>query len=151
MTRRLLLAALLLPLLATACAGDPPPPSGRPTADAPGIESGRHSLGGGTMSLALDPGQARDLDPIGLATSVGIRPPACADLSMSFSWQIQSPQNAEDLKVDFVAQKPDGNVEVAGPSPHGSASVDCAVLEAVNVNNVPLVVQFRFTITSTGR
>jgi hypothetical protein len=149
--RPLLLAAALASLLALACAEDAPAAAGRPTAAAPQIDAAQRNLGGGTLSIALDPGQARDLDPIGLATSVGIKPPACADLVMSFTWQIQSPQNAEDLDVDFLGQSQDGTLEVASPAPHGSATVGCAVLQAVNVNKVAIVVQVRFSITSTRR
>jgi hypothetical protein len=101
------------------------------------------------LSLALDPGQTRDLDPINMATSIGVQPPACADLAMVFTWQVQSPDRDESVKVDFVGLLQGSTFEVAPAAPHGSGSVGCALLQAVNVNSVPIIVQVRFTITSS--
>ena len=141
--------AVGLSLLAVRCAGDPPDTaSRRATAAAPDVASGQRSLGSGALSIALDPGQAKDLDPINLATSIGVQPPACADLAMPFTWQIQSPDRDESVKVDFIGQRQGATFEVAPPAPHGSASVGCALLQAVNVNTVPIIVQVRFTITT---
>ena len=131
------------------CAGDPPDPTQRSAiAAAPDIDAGQRSLGSGALSLALDPGQTKDLDPIGLATSIGVQPPACADLAMAFTWQIQSPARDESVKVDFVGTRQGATFEVAPAAPHGSGSVGCALLQAVNVNSVPIIVQVRFAITT---
>jgi hypothetical protein len=141
----------VLSLLVLACASNPPDPPGRPTALAPDVASGLKSLGSGAVSLAIDPGQTKDLDPIGLATSIGVTPPACADFALSFSWQITTPPGAENLNVAFKGERQGGIFEVAPPAPHGAATIGCALLEVSDVNSVPVVVQLRFTVATSRR
>jgi hypothetical protein len=140
--------ALVLCGLALNCAGDPPAETGPPLAAAPVVDSGHQGVGSGALSLALDPGQAKDIDPIGLATSIRVQPPACSDFLMAFTWQVQSPAQDDGAKVDFVGQHQSASFEVAPAAAHGSGSVDCALLQAVNVSKVPIVLQLRFTITT---
>src|SRR5581483_3915792 len=88
--RALTIAAIVVSLAAVGCAGDPPPRSGPPTAAPPALEANVRNLGSGVVNLSLDPGRPTDLDPIQLATSLGITPPSCADFVMSFTWQVQT-------------------------------------------------------------
>ncbi len=151
MTRRPLLLAVLLPLLALACASNPPPPAGHPTALPPPLDAGVRSLGNGVVTLALDPGGTRDLDPIALATSIGVSPPPCADFVLAFTWQIQVPERAENLNVTFTGTRQGGTFEVTPPAAHGSASVGCVLLHVTDANATPITVQVRFTVATSRR
>jgi hypothetical protein len=145
--RALTIAAIVVSLAAVGCAGDPPPRSGPPTAAPPVLEGNARSLGSGVVNLSLDPGRPTDLDPIQLATSLGITPPACADFVMSFTWQVQTAA-ASDAPIGFTGQRQGGSFPVGTAGPSGSGAIGCALLEAVNQGQAPVTVQLRFTIAS---
>jgi hypothetical protein len=103
------------------------------------------------VTLALDPGGTRDLDPIALATSIGVSPPPCADFVLAFTWQIQVPEQAENLNVAFTGTRQGGTFEVAPAAAHGSASVGCVLLHVTDPNAAPITVQVRFTVATSRR
>jgi hypothetical protein len=103
------------------------------------------------LDLALDPGQARDLDPINMALNLGLTPPACADFVLAFTWQVRFPQPAGDAKVHFTGQRMGGTFEVGEPGAAGESTVGCALLQAINEGAQPLVVELRFVVATSRR
>jgi hypothetical protein len=148
-TFRLLLAGLLLAL--AACVGNGQPGPARDTVPMPELDDGLRSLGSGVLDIALDPGQTRDLDPLNMAINLGITPPACADFVLAFTWGLRLPNPAGDAKVGFAGERMGGRFEVAAAAPSGSATIGCALLQAVNESRVPVVVQLRFVVASSRR
>jgi hypothetical protein len=140
-----LAAAIVVSLAVVGCAGDLPRRSGPPTAAPPALDPSSRSLGSGVVNLSLDPGRPTDLDPIQLATSLGITPPACDDFVMSFTWQVQT-AGAADAPIGFTGQRQEGSFLVGAAGPSGSGAIGCALLEAVNQGQAPVSVQLRFTI-----
>jgi len=145
-----LLAAVLL-LLGMACAGDSPPPPARVTAAEPELGAGLRALGGGMLELALDPGQARDLDPLNMAINLGITPPACADFVMAFTWVARSADPGREARVSFAGERMGGRFEVAAAADSGKATIGCALLKAVNEGTSAEVVQLRFVVATSRR
>jgi hypothetical protein len=148
-TRPALLAAAFLTLALLGCVDNSEPSDGTPRASEPQLDSGLRSLGSGVLDLALDPGQARDLDPINLALNLGLTPPACADFVLAFTWQVRFPQPAGDARVHFTGQRMGGTFEVGGPGAAGESTVGCALLQAVNEGSQPLVVELRFVVATS--
>lgn len=143
--------ALILACLVAACAADPPEPVGRPTAVVPDISDDLRGLGSGVLNVDVDANAVKDLDPLSIAIGIGVAPPACADFVMAFTWQVREPDPVGSARVGFMGERMGGRFEVAPPAPSGQATIGCALLQAVNPTNVPLVVQLRFTVATSRR